>query len=351
MAVKGSFKDIAFVELLEMMHNSRKTGRVEVSHENRWAMVIFREGAVWHVEPRGFKGASPEEVVFELIRMTEGNFVFQRVQVLPMLERTVHLSTESLIMEGTKRLDDQAAIAQEVGGEVSQVLHLKPGADAKIRYVPQKVKQVVQLIDGTHTVSQVIQLSGLEQEEITQILKELTEKDVIEFVSTDPNAPVTETPAAAETPAPTPTPTPVAATPTPAAPTPQPITPTPVAPPPVAPLVFNKTAEPEPELIISSPAAPAPAPAPTPAPPPTPAPAPAPAQTATAGGPRQVLRFKPGAESRVRFVPQKVKRVLQAIDGTRTLNEVIQQSELEPEQTSVIINDLITQGILELING
>jgi predicted methyltransferase len=60
-----------------------------------------------------------------------------------------------------------------------------------------------------------------------------------------------------------------------------------------------------------------------------------------------VLRFKPGAEARVRFVPQKVKRVLAAIDGTRSLSEVVQQSELDAEQTTQIINDLIAQGILE----
>lgn len=185
MAVKGSLKDVSFVELLQLMHLSRKTGRVEISADKRWAMVVFREGTIWHVEPRGFQGATPDEVIYSLISLADGNFTFQRVQVLPTLERSVHQSTESLILEGTKRIDDASAAATEMGGgdaQLSHVLKFKPGAEAKVRYVPQNVKKVIQAIDGTRTLAEVIKLSQLEASAAAQIIKELTNHNILETV-------------------------------------------------------------------------------------------------------------------------------------------------------------------------
>jgi len=200
MPVKGSFKDISFAELLQLLHLSRKTGRIEVTLDKRWVMVVVREGTVWHVEPRGFQGATADEVIYQLVALQEGNFLFQRVQVLPTLDRTVTQSTESLILEGTKRLDDQAAMptngapgspagANGGGGggaspeqQMAALLRLKPGAEAKVRYVPQNVKKVLQVIDGTRSMSDVIKQSGLEAAQATQIIKELIGHDILEAV-------------------------------------------------------------------------------------------------------------------------------------------------------------------------
>jgi hypothetical protein len=175
---------------MQLMHLSRKTGRVEVTKDNKWAMVIFQEGEVWHVEPRGFQGASPEEVLYAIMAMPDANFVLQRVHVLPMLERTVTMSTENLIMEGAKRFDDEAAIAQELGGAegaapgqpLKQVLTIRPGAESKVRYVPQNVKKVVQAVDGNRDISEVIQQCGLEADQATQIIKDLMAQGILDAV-------------------------------------------------------------------------------------------------------------------------------------------------------------------------
>jgi hypothetical protein len=184
MAVKGSLRDVSFVELLQLMHLSRKTGRIEITADKRWAMVVFREGVVWHVEPRGFQGATPDEVVYNLISMLDGNFTLQRVQVLPTLERSVHQSTESLILEGTKRLDDASVAAAEMGSDsqLAYILKFKPGAEAKVRYVPQNVKKVIQAIDGQRSLSEVIKLSQLDANQAAQIIKELVNHNILEAV-------------------------------------------------------------------------------------------------------------------------------------------------------------------------
>jgi hypothetical protein len=309
MAVKGTFKDIAFVELLQLMHETQKTGRLEVTIDRRWAMVIFQDGQVWHVEPRGFRGASPEEVIFEMIATNDGNFVLQRLQVLPSLERTVHLGTDALILEGTKRLDDAAAAADTLGDtkQLEQVPRFLPGADAKVRYVPQKTKQVLQVIDGKRTLKQVVQFSQMDPADVSAVIQEMIEKGIIEMAELEVLPEGTESQAL-------------------------PLTAHAAAPPPVAQAV-------PPPMAPPPPAAPPPTLTITPAAPPA---------TPPAAGPRAgALRVKPGAESNLRFMPQKAKRLLGAIDGQRGVEEVIAVCDIDHDEAMKIIHDLTAQGILE----
>lgn len=183
MSVKGSLKDVSFIELMQLMHLARKTGRIEIVHEKKWAMIVFKEGVVWHVEPRGFHATSPEDAIYTLIGLTDGSFIFQRIQVLPALERTVNVGTESLILEGSKRLDDGTPSNVESGGGDAQmafILKFKPGAEAKVRYVPQNVKKVLQTIDGHRSINDVLKLSQLESAQAAQIIKELIGHGILE---------------------------------------------------------------------------------------------------------------------------------------------------------------------------
>jgi hypothetical protein len=186
MAVKGSFKDISFIELLQLVHLSKKTGRVEVTLDNKWAMVIFRDGLVWHVEPRGFHGAQPEDVLFAIMAMKDANFVYQRVQVLPALERTIDITMENLLLEGTKRIDEavNAVSVDETGvtRKVRQVLKVKAGAEARLRYVAQATKQLAQCVDGKRTIGEVVQESNMDETQANQIIKDLVAQGTLEIV-------------------------------------------------------------------------------------------------------------------------------------------------------------------------
>ena len=196
MAVKGTFKDLSFLELLQLMHLARKTGRLEVTHDNRWAMIIFNEGAVWHVEPRGYRGATGEEILFALIADESAAFTFQRVHVLPALDRTIQISTDSLILEGVKRLDDERAVAQQAidnpqdtSNQLAQVLKVRQGVEAKVRYVPQNVKRILQLIDGHRSIGDVVRESQLDAPTAAQIIKDLITQEILDSVGPEENTP------------------------------------------------------------------------------------------------------------------------------------------------------------------
>ncbi|MHB0937175.1 MAG: hypothetical protein ACYDCO_12930 [Armatimonadota bacterium] len=78
-------------------------------------------------------------------------------------------------------------------------------------------------------------------------------------------------------------------------------------------------------------------------------PPPPPAQTFAGGLPPQMrVRYKAGAESKVRYVPQNVKKVIQCVNGARTVEEIARDADLDPQQTTKILQELINHNILEL---
>jgi len=187
MAVKGSFKDISFVEMVQLMALARKTGRMEITHENKWAMVIFREGEVWHIEPRGFHGMPREEIFYFLMNLKDANFAFQRLQVLPMLDRTITLSIENLLMEGAKRQDEEEAIAEvndtDEPSELDNLLNIKAGAEAKVRYAPQNTKRLLMAINGQRSITEVIRETEMDATQAATIIKDLITQGVVEMMT------------------------------------------------------------------------------------------------------------------------------------------------------------------------
>ena len=187
--VKGSFKDISFIELLQLMYGARKTGRIEITFDKKWAMVIFREGVIWHVEPRGFRGISPEEVVYEILAMKDANFILQRVELLPTLERSINLSTENILMESAKRQDEEEVVSQTIGGggtkKMKQVLRIRAGSEARVRYVSAEVKAIIAMVDGHKNINEVVMQSNIEQTRAAQIVKDLMDQGILDAVDVE----------------------------------------------------------------------------------------------------------------------------------------------------------------------
>ena len=210
MSVKGSLKDITLYELLHMCHTCRKTGRLEISRENQWAMIVINEGSVWHIEPQGFEGDSPEDILRTLMEV-DTNFTFQRVYVLPTLPQSFKISTADFLDDYGKKLtkerlqkeaaaqadginakmpEEDAEMADDMAAADTkeQYLVFKPGGENKVRYAPPEVKKVVSLIDGKHTVKEIIAASNMEESVASELIHQLIVQDVAEII----NEPVAE---------------------------------------------------------------------------------------------------------------------------------------------------------------
>jgi hypothetical protein len=180
-AVKGSFKDLNFLDLVVAMKTWGKTGRVEISHEAKWAMAVFRDGEVWGIQPRGIQANSQDELMYTLCKMTDGNFVFQSMPSLPEFDRMLTVTSDEVI----QRLVAPVAGADgEAGAGESpyKVLKMKPGMEAKVRYVPQNVKKVLSAINGKLNIGEVVAACGLEEAQAETVIKDLLTNEIIELI-------------------------------------------------------------------------------------------------------------------------------------------------------------------------
>lgn len=104
--VSGSLSEMPLPDVLQVLSRTRKTGALRVSAGGHSGEIQFGNGAVYNASFRGHRGA---EAVYALLALTDGEFALDPSFV--PTTRTVHESTETLLLEGMRRMDEQGAAA------------------------------------------------------------------------------------------------------------------------------------------------------------------------------------------------------------------------------------------------
>jgi len=153
----GSLSEMSVVDLLQTIDVSRKSGVLHLSSgDGDQGMISFDSGAVIHARVDELGG---EDAVYRLLLWREGSFdlEFRRVS---LVERTVHRTTQALLMEGMRRLDEWSRLSEllpsfdvvlEVDGEVLR---------ERLRETPDDQNDMVRLIDGQRTIGEAIRAHG-----------------------------------------------------------------------------------------------------------------------------------------------------------------------------------------------
>jgi hypothetical protein len=171
----GTFDEFSFAEILQLLNLSHKSGTLTIRQPNRQALVHLRDGQVVEATCEGRTGA---EVIYQLLGWRDGEFDFGRA--LRPVTRTVHDSTEGLIMEGMRRLDEWQQIEREFA-DLNVVLRLKSGEAAE-RYdnLNDEHRIILKLVDARRNVAQIIRESGLEPVQAILLITELISQDLVE---------------------------------------------------------------------------------------------------------------------------------------------------------------------------
>ena len=175
MPLYGSFDEFGFAEILQLLNLGHKSGTLIMRQGNQQAVVHLRDGQVVEATCEGRTGP---EVVYRLLGWREGEFEF--AHNLQPVTRSVHDSTEGLIMEGMRRLDEWQQIEREFA-DLNVVLRLK-GGDAAQRYenLDEEARLILKLVDARRNVAQIIRESGLEPVEAILLITELISQDLVE---------------------------------------------------------------------------------------------------------------------------------------------------------------------------
>ena len=175
MALTGTFDDVSFAELLQMLNVGRKTGRLTVSRGDQRAVLFITEGEVARAVSRRERGP---ELVYRLLGWKAGEFSFERADEPVM--RNIKESTEALILEGMKRFDEWERVEAEMPN-MNVVLRQRAFAvNERFEQLSPQAQVVLRLVDARRDVATIIRESGLEPMEALSAVTELLGEQIVE---------------------------------------------------------------------------------------------------------------------------------------------------------------------------
>jgi hypothetical protein len=111
MSLKGSLTSINLADIIQLVSNSKQTGRFVLTRSNGQVGYIYlRAGDIIHAEIEEFKG---EDAIFTLISWSDGDFEIQEGNYdVPV---TVQRPITSLMMEAARRIDEWKLLRKKIG--------------------------------------------------------------------------------------------------------------------------------------------------------------------------------------------------------------------------------------------
>lgn len=150
----------------------------------RFGQILVDEGVLTQRDLEKFVRLQVEEVVFELMSWREGFFSFADKDVSDVpAAASVRISTESLLMEGARRIDEWSRIADKVAN-LAVVPVLAPaedgGHDAQLDLLPTEW-EMLSLIDGTSDLREIATALARSEFDVARIAYGLVSTGVIEL--------------------------------------------------------------------------------------------------------------------------------------------------------------------------
>lgn len=164
----------------------------KLSPDTRHGKVLVQMGALspkdlwWGVKNQIL------EIIYGLFLWKEGTFSFDETEGELVQERiTLSINTSSIIMEGTRRVDETALIREKIPS-LDLVFAKVAGAEPKVEELEfnQNEISVFERIDGRASVRELVRSAELTEFEVLQILYQLLSARIIEAVVVEKPEPV-----------------------------------------------------------------------------------------------------------------------------------------------------------------
>src|SRR5690349_12931091 len=174
MALSGSLREFALSEILQLLSSQRKTGSLRLTRGSEMRVVYLLEGRIasMHAESNRdlvdllLNGRYIEreelsmlyermvlDVLHEILAWEDGTYSFSNVAP-PESALSMSLSTESMLMEAVRRVDELRRYRQKLT-DPALVLGLKelPDPDASLG---EDEKELFGLVDGRRTLGELV---------------------------------------------------------------------------------------------------------------------------------------------------------------------------------------------------
>jgi tetratricopeptide (TPR) repeat protein len=226
MAIEGSLSDVGLADICQLLALGRKTGCLTLTDRSNFGYIYFDKGRVVYasvlnrpdrlgdilvkngvIQPEEFSRAMDiqseegdrrlgeilvdiealteealekwislqvEEAVYHLFAWDQGTFHFKPGE-LPEEEEVllVSLNADSLLLEGARRVDEWSVIEKEIHSlELLFKVTRDPGEEDEVELTSNQ-RKLLPILDGSRTVREVVEESGLVEFEVGKAIYEL----------------------------------------------------------------------------------------------------------------------------------------------------------------------------------
>jgi DNA-binding response OmpR family regulator len=202
----GSLSDMSVVDLVQTLEMGKKSGALHMtSRKGMAAVVYFRDGRI--VDCALGEKLSGETAFYRVLNWQEGEFA---IEFKPIeREERIQVSTQGLLMEGMRRIDEWGRIVEQLPSlDKVFVIDYVLLAD-RLAEIPDDVNVLLRLFDGRRTLDQVVEEADYDDLAAAGVLSKLFFEGIIR------EAPSQLQPQSRAAPPPAPAPLPPAATPEP----------------------------------------------------------------------------------------------------------------------------------------
>lgn len=172
----GNLSDMGVVDLVQTFEIGRKTGIIKLDGD-RAGIVYFKEGRVVDSELGRLRG---ENAFYRMLNTFEGKF---EVSFVPIdRPERIEVSTQGLLMEGMRRLDEWGRMLEQLPPlETIFELDYSQLSD-RLAEIPDEVNGLLRLFDGRRNLSRVVDDSDFEDLAALGIISKLYFEGLIKEV-------------------------------------------------------------------------------------------------------------------------------------------------------------------------
>jgi len=173
-SMSGSIEEIPLPDLLQLLSTSRKSGVLVLKSEWGMGKLYLRKGQIYFASIDESFDMSPRKAIFRMLGWTTGFFELEPPDERAVLEE-IRDSTEALLMEGMRQLDEFKEIAPALPPLEAGLTVPRP-LSARLRDLSPEELDLFQQALSCDTVQALFDLSKMTDLEVAQQLKLLVEK-------------------------------------------------------------------------------------------------------------------------------------------------------------------------------
>jgi hypothetical protein len=176
--MSGSIDEIPLPDLLQLLSTSRKSGVLSVRSEGGHGRIYMRKGQIYYATIDDSYDLSPRKAMFRLLTWVSGTFELEPPDEKSVLEE-IQESTEALLMEGMRQLDEFRRIEPELP-QRDQMCVINVPLGPPLRELDEADLDVLQLVINYGQLQAILDRSPRTDLETAQALLTLMQKEYIQ---------------------------------------------------------------------------------------------------------------------------------------------------------------------------